>query len=132
MIVHWGIGQLYERQGRYDRAVEEYERSVALSNGNPAQVASLAHAYAMAGRRAQAEQLLANLLALSTSYVSPFKIGLIYAGLGDVDRAFEWLERAYEIRDGWMTTLKVSAELVPLRTDPRYAQLVARVGFPQD
>ena len=130
MIVYWGIGQLYERQGHYDRAIAEYERSVALSNGSPTQVASLAHAHAMSGHRAEAELLLANLLA-STSYVSPFKIGLIHAGLGDVDRVFEWLDRACEIRDGWMTTLKVCAELAPLRPTVRFAQLVERIGFPR-
>lgn len=75
--------------------------------------------------------MLANLLASSTSYVSPFKIGLICTGLGDVDRLFEWLDRACEIRDGWMTTLKVSAELAPLRSDVRFAHLVERVGFPR-
>lgn len=130
MIAHWSIGQLYERQGRHDLAIESYERSVALSNRTPTQLASLAHAHARAGNREKAEQMLAELLAVTTGYVSPFKIALVYAGLGDSDRAFEWLDRAGEIRDGWMTTLKIAQELIPLRMDPRFAGLLKRVGFP--
>ncbi len=130
LMTYWSTGQLYERQGDYHRAIEAYERSVTLSNNNPVQVSCLAHAHARAGHRAQAEQLLAMLLA-STTYVSPFRIGLIHAGLGDLDRAFEWLDRACEIRDGWMTTLKICEEIAHFRADVRFARLIDRVGFPR-
>jgi serine/threonine-protein kinase len=131
MITRWGMGQFFERQGDYERAIKEYERSTELSRNSPAQVAALAHAHAMAGHRAEAERLRAGLLQPSSAFVSPFKIGLIYAGLGEVDRAFEWLEKAFEIRDGWLTTLKIAYELAPLRSDARFASLAERIGFPR-
>jgi tetratricopeptide (TPR) repeat protein len=130
MVVHWGVGQLHERQGRYGEAIEAYTRSAALSHGTPTQTAALAHAYARAGHTDRARELLAQLLATDAAYVSPFKVALVHTGLGDRDQAFDWLFRACELRDGWVTTLKVAHEVAPLRTDPRFNQLLERVAFP--
>ncbi len=61
---------------------------------------------------------------------SPFLLAVVYAGLGDKDAAFHWLEKSYEDRSNWMALLKVGRRLAPLHTDPRFRSLVERVGFP--
>ena len=67
-----------------------------------------------------------------TGYVSPNEIATLYAELGDKDKAFQWLETAYQERDGQgMIALKTDFALDPLRSDPRFAALVEKVGLPQ-
>lgn len=63
-------------------------------------------------------------------YVPPYEIGMVYLGLGQKDRAFEFFEKAFEERSGWMAYLKVDPRLDPVRSDPRFADLLRRVGFP--
>ena len=76
--------------------------------------------------------MLEELLKLSTErYVSPYNIALIYNGLGERDEAFAWLERGYEQRDPKMVFLKVEPKWNNLRDDPRFKDLMQRVGFNQ-
>ncbi len=75
--------------------------------------------------------ILNQLNALSKQrYVSPYDTALIHAGLRDKDRAFAWLERAYEERSVWLIFLKVEPSLDPLRSDPRFNDLLRRIGLP--
>ena len=93
---------------------------------------SLIHAYGRSGMRPEAQRELKRLLvAAKTKFVSPYFLATAYAGLGDKDKAFEWLETAYRERVDWITYLKVDPELDPLRSDPRYADLLRRIGLPQ-
>jgi hypothetical protein len=62
-------------------------------------------------------------------YISPFSIGVIYAGLGDTQQALTWLERAYELRDNWLVNLKVEPRLDALRQHPRFRNLLRLVGL---
>lgn len=90
----------------------------------------LGRALALAGRRVEAAAVLAELQERSKrSYVAPFHIAMVYIGLDDKDKAFAWLEKAYEARSWYMTWLKVVPELDSLRSDPRYVDLLRRVGF---
>jgi hypothetical protein len=93
----------------------------------------LAHAYALIGRRADAEKILGELERQSkSSYVSPYTIATIYAGLGDKENAFEFLEKAYQERSSDLPYfLKADLRIDTLRPDPRFADLVRRVGLPQ-
>jgi hypothetical protein len=68
--------------------------------------------------------------ATNTMYVSPYFLAIAYAGLGDKDRGFEWMETAYRERAAWLTFLKVDPALDPLRSDPRFADLLRRIGLP--
>ncbi len=78
---------------------------------------------------AEARKILDQLIALSTrSYVSPFDIAIAYVGLGDRDQAFAWLEKAYDERVRPMLSLRVNPRLDPLRSDPRFAALMRRMG----
>ena len=121
-----GLGIAYVLTGAYDQAIAEFQR--ATDSGNPEIEANLAHAYAVSRRAAEAGKILDQLLARSTSsYVSPFDIAIVYAGLGDRDQAFAWLEKAFDERTRTMLSLKVNARLDPLRSDPRFASLMRRV-----
>jgi tetratricopeptide (TPR) repeat protein len=99
--------------------------------GNVVVLADLGHAYAVSGNAADARQILEQLTALSSRrYVPSTSVALIYAGLGDYDRAFEWLDKAVAERAEWLIYLKVDPRLDPLRRDSRFRQLERRVGLP--
>ena len=95
-------------------------------------MAALAYAYARNGRRTEAENRLRDLLRQSkTGYASPYMIATIYAGLGDKNRAFEFLEKAYQERSSDLPYfLKADLRMDTLRSDPRFQDLVKRMGFP--
>jgi len=131
-VAHRYLGQVYEQKGMYKEAVAEFARAVALSESNPISLAALGHAYAVSGQRSKAIMVLKQLKELSKRrYVSSYDMALIYAGLGETDQAQEWLERAYRDRSPWMVHLKVDPRLDPLRSDPRFQDLIRRVGLPQ-
>jgi len=88
--------------------------------------------YARTGNRSEAEETLAELQQISKQrYISPAAIALIYAALGDKDQAFAWLDKLVEEHDLITARLKVDERFDPLRSDPRFAELVKRVGLPQ-
>ncbi len=130
---HYNLAVGYVGTGKLLEAISEYQKAVEISDGNPDAVASLAHAYAVIGRRAQAEKILHDLEHKSKSvYVSPYTFATIYAGLGEKDRAFEFLEKAYQQRSldiPWH--LKADLRIDNLRSDPRFQDLARRVGYPQ-
>jgi TolB-like protein/DNA-binding winged helix-turn-helix (wHTH) protein/Flp pilus assembly protein TadD len=132
-VEHHSLGVGYEGIGKRLEAISEYQKAIEMSNGNLDPVASLAHAYAVIGRRAEAKKILRDLGRKSkSSYVSPYMIATIYAGLGEKDRAFEFLEKAYRERDpdiSWF--LKADLRIDNLRSDRRFQALLRRVGFPE-
>jgi serine/threonine protein kinase/tetratricopeptide (TPR) repeat protein len=132
MIAHHRLGLAYERKGMYEQAIAEFRQVFNLSGGRPTGTVSLAQAYALAGRREEAKKNLDELLELSKQrYVSPGSIALIYAALGDKDQAFAWLETAYKDHDLILVRLKADSRYDSLRSDPRFVDLVRRVGLPQ-
>lgn len=129
---HVGLGNAYELKADYDGAIAEYQTAIAISGEVTSRVGSLGYAYAMAGRRNEARRTLKRLKESSRhGYVSPYHTALIYVGLGEKDEAFTWLEKAYSDHY-WMTAfLKVDARLDPLRSDPRFQDILRRVGLDQ-
>ena len=92
--------------------------------------ALLGHAQALAGNRAEAIKIIARLQEQSArQYVPAFNIALIYAGLGENDLAFEWLDRAFDERSSWLVSLNVEPMLDSLRPDARFAALLRRIGL---
>lgn len=90
----------------------------------------LGYAYAVAGKRDEAQKILDELKELSKQpqrYVSPFDLTIIYMGLGDKDQAFVWLEKTYEERPDILQHIKVSPRYDSLRSDPRFTDLVRRM-----
>ncbi len=104
-----------------------------MSQGDSDPSSALAHAYATAGRNADAEKILQRLQQSGkTSYVSPYMIATIYAGLGDKEKAFEYLEKAYQERSTDLPYfLKADLRIDTLRSDPRLKDIETRVGLPQ-
>jgi TolB-like protein/DNA-binding winged helix-turn-helix (wHTH) protein/Flp pilus assembly protein TadD len=132
-VEHHNLGVGYEGTGRLLEAISEYQKAIEISNGDHDATASLAHAFAVIGRRAEAEKILHDFeRKTKTAYVAPYMIATIYAGLGAKDKAFEFLERAYQERSldlSWH--LKADLRIDNLRSDPRFQDLVRRVGFAQ-
>ncbi len=128
---HAQLGFGYQQKGLYDLAISEIKKAVELSRRNPEYVGMLGYAYAISKRKAEARKLLAELKSTSARReVPPFWVAYIYVGLGEKDRAFEWLEKAFETHGIGPQMLKVDPVFDNLRSDPRFADLVRRVGLP--
>jgi tetratricopeptide (TPR) repeat protein len=126
---HGFLGQAYEQKSMYSLAVTEFQKAVQLQS-NPRTLAFLGHAYAVSGRRDEARNLLEKLQELSKErYVSPFFVAVFHVGLGANSQAFEDLQRAYEERDASLIYLKVEPMFDSLRPDPRFQDLMRRVGL---
>ena len=126
---HWTLGISYVHKSMFAEAITSLEKAVALSK-SPAFVVWLASAYAMSGNTVQARKLLRELMDLQKQrYVSPAVIAQLYISLGEKDRAFEWLEKAYQERSNFMAYLGVNPVVDPLRSDPRFQDLLRRIGL---
>ena len=124
---HVRLGGPYLAKGMYEEAITELKKAIALddSPGRWARTASLGHAYAVAGRKAEAQKILDDLKELAKQrYVSPYNFALIYMGLGDKDQAFVWLEKTIEERPDILYDIKVGPRFDSLRSDPRFADLL--------
>lgn len=128
---HRSIGGALEQLGRYDEAIAEYRKGAALSDDLSA-TSLLAHAYAVAGRTEEAWRILEDLeeAAARDRHVSPYSLAAAYTGLGNADRAFDLLNRAFHSRDRGMSWLLVAPRFDPLRADPRFTDLLRRMKFP--
>jgi eukaryotic-like serine/threonine-protein kinase len=127
-LAHLSLGSAYLQTQMYKEALAEFQQAVDLSKGYPQALAMLGYGYAVSGKRDEAQKLLKQLIELSKHrYISSYNIGVIYIGLGDKDRAFEWLDRAYQERSGSLIYLKVRPMFDSLRRDPRFSDLLRRV-----
>ncbi len=125
------LGLAYEQAGEVAKAVDQFQKAVDLSGGAPAALAMLGHAQALAGQAKEARAGLKELKKLSAQhYVPPVRVGLIHAALEEKQQAFEWLEKAYRERSHWLLFLNVDPIFDPLRSDPRFRDLLRRVGLP--
>jgi tetratricopeptide (TPR) repeat protein len=130
-FTHFNLGQAYEFKGDLSNALAELQKAYQLDASNGLILAALGHTYATAGRRADAEKMIAQLEEISKQrFVSPYFIGAVYAGLGEKDRAFEFLEKAYEIRADSLVFLNVDPLFDNLRPDPRFQDHLRRIGVP--
>jgi len=131
--VHKYLGLAYEQKGMYPEAIAEIQKSITLSGPSSGSLASLGHAHAVAGSMDEARKVIYELKRQAkSSYVPSSGLALVYAGLGDKAEAFAWLERAYEEQDDRLSYLGVEPRWDPLRSDPRFQDLMRRVGLPTD
>jgi Flp pilus assembly protein TadD len=130
---HYFLGRAYEQKGRLPEAIAEFQRALELEQDNAENWSNLGHAYALSGKRAEAQKIIDHLKEVSAhSYVAPYNVAAIYAGLGDNEQAFAWLDRAYTDRSSFLAIyFKTDVRLDNLRSDPRFAELLRRVGLPQ-
>jgi tetratricopeptide (TPR) repeat protein len=128
----FGLGIAYAQNGMYEKAVAEINKAIILSGNSTHVIAALGRAHALSGKRAEAQKVIAELLEIARQrYVSPLDIAIIYATLGDSDKAFSWLEKAYEEHACWLIELGIEPCWDKLHSDPRFTQLLGRVGLPQ-
>jgi Flp pilus assembly protein TadD len=131
-LARWWLAVVYEQAGKPDEAITEAQKAASLTPGAPRVLGTLGHAYAVAGKRAQAQEVLAQLKDLSERrYVAPLNVALIYAGLGDKGLALEWLERAYEDHSDRLTWIKTWPQFDSLRAEPRFRELLRRMRIPE-
>lgn len=123
-------GLILEQKLQYEQAIEQFEKARELSGGSPVVVAALGHAYALAGKRHEAEKILEELMDTSKTHKgSSYDIAVIYAGLADKEKAFEWLDKAYNERNDFLAYLKADPRFDPLRSDVRFDNLLHRLGL---
>jgi serine/threonine-protein kinase len=125
------LGLVYQQKGWHDRAIACFQKSLALSGEHAGcDAASLAHAYALAGRTSEAQKILDDIKHRSAErFVPPFFVALISAGLGDQETALEWLEKSFAARDFYLIYLKIEPRLDPLRRNSRFADLLRQVDL---
>jgi eukaryotic-like serine/threonine-protein kinase len=124
------LGWAYLKNGRTEQGLAELERTVALVPGNTLYLAQLGEAYGLTGRAAKAREVLRQLEELSRQrYVSPYHMAYVYTGLGEQDRAMDFLERAYEERAGSLYGVKGSFLFTSLRPHPRFQALLRKMNL---
>lgn len=129
---HVFASSAYIEKGMFAEAITEARRATELSATQTVSMSSEGYALAKAGKPGEARDVLESLLKLAKErFVPPYQIAIVYNGLEDRDRTFEWLERGFEQRDPKMVFLRVEPKWNNLRSDPRFVDLMRRVGFSQ-
>jgi eukaryotic-like serine/threonine-protein kinase len=130
-ITYWILGLVLRKMGRFELAIAEGEKGVILSGGSPLLRAALAQTFGTARRREEAIQILDDLTKQAKQkYVPSYFFAGIHIGLGEDDRAIEYLEKSYEERSHWLTYLNIDPSMDALRSNPRFQNLLQRVGLP--
>jgi serine/threonine protein kinase/tetratricopeptide (TPR) repeat protein len=131
ILAHWYLGLSYVQKSMYKEAIAELEKAVAMAPGNTLALSGIGYAYAVAGRRLEAQKVLDQLNELSKQkYVPAVSRAPTYAALGEKDKAFEWLEKGYEDHSiGAIKGLAQAPLFDPLRSDPRFADLLRRMNL---
>ncbi|HVF47277.1 MAG TPA: hypothetical protein VNA17_06915, partial [Pyrinomonadaceae bacterium] len=124
------LGSAYAGKGMYQEAIAAFKESIRIGGNNSYLKICLGAAYAGAGKRENAQTVLKQLEG-SKEYISPGELPILYSALGEYDKAFATLEKAYAARDLQLKHLNAELGFDPLRNDPRFADLVRRVGLPQ-
>ena len=132
---HWNLGIIHMLHGRFKEAIEELSQSVEYSGEMPPTLAIQAYAYAKSGDEANALSILAGLESRRESpdrgYASPVLIAYVYEGLGKTEDAFNWLEKAFMERDGWLVFLNSFPRFESMRGEPRFKDILHRLGLPE-
>lgn len=132
MLAHLWLGRSYQAKKMYPEALVEYKKTLAASAGWPVAFAVMGNAYAVSGDKENARKVLDTLAALSSKrYVTSYGVASIYAGLGETDQAFLWLNKAFDERSHWLVWLKSDPRWAPVSSDKRYTELVNKVGLPE-
>ena len=130
-VTYWILGLLLRKTGCHELAVVEGEKGVTLSGGSPVMRAALAHSLGAAGKKQEALEILDDLKQLATQkYVSPYFLAGIHLGLGESDRAMEYLRQCVEEHSHWLIYLHIDPSMDDLRGMPGFEELLRQVGLP--
>jgi TolB-like protein/Tfp pilus assembly protein PilF len=121
------LAVIYVEKGMYEEAIQQFQKL----DGQPHALGHMGNAYARMGREAEAREMISELQKhVQNTGIGRYETALVYAGLGEKDEAFAWLEKSFAARDKGLTYLKIDPCLDPLRSDSRFQDLVRRVGLP--
>ena len=127
---HWARGLVHEQRGRYDEAIAAFEKAMSIAGRGSNGWASIGHAFGLAGRKAEAEKALEEVLSrVRDRPILGYQVSIVLTGLGRHDEALTWLERAYEERSTLLSYIDRDPRLDPLRTSPRFRTLLTRMHF---
>jgi TolB-like protein/Flp pilus assembly protein TadD len=130
-VTHWILGLLLRKTGCYESAIAEGEKGVRLSGGSPLMRAALAQTLGTAGRTDEACHILADLIELAhQKYVAPYFLAGIHIGLGQYERAMEYLRKCYEEHSHWLIYLHLDPTMDDMRGNPDFQELLLRIGLP--
>jgi tetratricopeptide (TPR) repeat protein len=130
-ITYWILGLVLRKMGRFELAIAEGQKGVTLSGGSPLLRSALAQTFGAARRREEAIQILDDLTKQAKQkYVPSYFFAGIHIGLGEDDRAIEYLEKSYEERSHWLAYLHIDPSMDALRSNPRSQNLLRRLGLP--
>ena len=129
-VAHWHLGLAYEQKQVFDKAIEEFKKAISLSGGSPLMRAALGRVYAESNKKYEANEMLNELNELSKrQYVSAYEVAKIYVALGNSEQAFQLLAKAYAEHSFHLVNLNVCPQLNSVRSNPRFQDLVQRVGL---
>jgi tetratricopeptide (TPR) repeat protein len=129
-VAHWHLGLAYEQKQILDAATEEFKKAISLSAGSPLMKAALGRTYAKSQKKHEADEMLNELNELwKQQYVSAYEVATIYVALGNNEQAFQLLEEAYAEHSFHLVNLNVSPQFKSVRSDPRFQDLVQRIGL---
>jgi len=129
---HAYLGQIYVARKRYPEAIQEFQTALSLSPGDLAAQAELAHGYAIAGKKREAQDILQEMKSFQGKrYVSAYDFAIAYAGFRDANKTLEWIEKAYVERNGRLVNLAVHPDFAFLRNEPRFQNIVEKIWGPR-
>lgn len=129
---HLVLGEAYHQKGKLDEAIDAMTKARQLDDAAGI-LASLGNAYAVAGKRTEALEAVRELESRSElTYVPAFTRAMVYAGLGNSEKAFAWLEKAYQDREEELLMLAIDPRWDPLRPDPRFKDILRRMNLVSD
>ena len=129
-LAYFLSGQVDMKESHYDQGLAQIEKAVTLEKNNPMALSALGWAYGIADREKEAQQILDCLTEMSRErYISGFLFAKIYAGLGDKDRAFEYLNKAYQQRAMSLALILTDETVENLRSDPRFMELLKKISL---
>lgn len=130
-FAHLWLGRTYQQKKMYDSAIHEYKTTLNLIVDWPVAFAAIGNAYGMSGNKSGAQRISDTLNSLSSKiFVTSYGVALIYAGLGEKEKTFFWLNKAFEECSNWLVWLKTDPRWALVKSDKRFAELVNRVGLP--
>ena len=132
-LSHMVLGQIYILASEHDTGLAELQKAVSLAENDAIPLAALGWGYAVSDRKQEALRVLENLRERRESeYIRPFLLAKVYCGLGDIDQAFAWLEKAVQEQDISLISIITDETIDVLRSDPRYADLLHRMNLEAD